>query len=415
MREFSKRPSPFEMIDRFFDPTQRPLLTLDDWLETFDIYQESNEWENVAFACLLYIHYFSLQDIQTEDKRPVVDKILSKIESFLQHPEPRVRTTATRIVTVLTTTFGFDVYSTLVSIIHTCVQHDQEREVLTRPVVLGNETELALDEVTGWRALESSYAAFNELISGMQQHVRNCGTVEDADVGRSGDMSETSSVSPNESLRQWKCTFCIAPLSRRDCEVFLTGAALHVNRYVRQAACVLVQTMCSTHRFPPTPTIGVTPLHKPRPGSHEKPAVELVQAVCRLLAVGLQDSWCQVRLAATQATKAFLLSLHTAQHLYEDLEEHAIWPLLLPRLCMNRHYPTDSVRSAAHSAWACGVGEGGKVLLARYVGSTVQYYVCMSRHKNHMVCEAACGAMAELGGWDDVVWRGGGGIDYRTC
>lgn len=48
------------------------------------------------------------------------------------------------------------------------------------------------------------------------------------------------------------------------------------------------------------------------------------------LSQGLADNWSQVRLAASTATRSFLLSLPT------DDTRKRFFPLLLPQLCLNR-------------------------------------------------------------------------------
>ena len=66
-------------------------------------------------------------------------------------------------------------------------------------------------------------------------------------------------------------------------------------------------------------------------------------------------------------------------------------------------------RTAAHHAWRnvtllcspqeLGGSEGGAGVLALppVTAAVAGYYTAMTKHKNHMVCEAACAAIAELG------------------
>jgi hypothetical protein len=406
MKEFDKICSPVADIERFFDPSVRSELTLDAWKETIVLFQESEQWENVAFACLLYIHAFGI-NLPADDNIVIAEMAIIKMHSFLQHIEPRVRSTAAKLIGMMSTKLGFFVYTKLRGIIHACVLHDHDREVLTRPVVLGNETELALDEVTGWRALESSYTAFKELVYGMQQYVNSPARKNDVINEGLSSGGSTNEVSNDLCSLRWTPSSKIAPLQQQDIDVFLTGAALHVNRYVRQAGCELIQVMCAPRPLPPPcvhPSVDLD--HKTSQKQVKKsdvkidenePSGELILGVCQMLAVGLQDSWCQVRLVATQATSTFLAVMNTQYCQFPGLENDIIWPYLLPRLCLNRHYCTDSVRDNAHRAWKGGMGSRGRTLLCEHIEATVGYYLSMSRHKNHMVCEAACAAMAELG------------------
>jgi hypothetical protein len=43
------------------------------------------------------------------------------------------------------------------------------------------------------------------------------------------------------------------------------------------------------------------------------------------------------------------------------------------------------------------VGGAGVLALRPVTAAVVAYYITMTKHKNHMVCEAACAAIAELG------------------
>jgi hypothetical protein len=75
----------------------------------------------------------------------------------------------------------------------------------------------------------------------------------------------------------------------------------------------------------------------------------------------------------------------------------SLYPDLLPRMCMNRFYAADGVRTAAHTAWRDVMGpQGGRSVLERFPSLVMQYYSDMSRSNNHMTSEAACSSMAEL-------------------
>ncbi|KAK2162572.1 hypothetical protein LSH36_96g05027 [Paralvinella palmiformis] len=108
------------------------------------------------------------------------------------------------------------------------------------------------------------------------------------------------------------------------------------------------------------------------------------------LARGLADNWSQVRLAASGATRCFLMGLPP-----ENRKE--FFAQLLPPLCLNRYYVAEGVRIYNQKTWK-EVTEGqGKELLEQYIQQVVEFYISQTEADNHAVREAACACIAELG------------------
>ena len=202
-----------------------------------------------------------------------------------------------------------------------------------------------ITDCSGWQNLETSYAAYRALIEGY------------------GGRYVHLIYSPASSPGAWS--------------TLIGTAGGHLNRYVRQAACELIGVIgqCSLAAPPPplpphhgeahtaaaSPvTCAVTALlsMQEKKGEEEVKGEETwlhppVGLLAQVLATGLEDSWCQVRLAATQAAGVLLrwvkhlCPLPSSSSSSDSLEVTPFvpfWLLLVPRLCLNRHYSTDSVR-----------------------------------------------------------------------
>ena len=105
----------------------------------------------------------------------------------------------------------------------------------------------------------------------------------------------------------------------------------------------------------------------------------------------MEDNWSQLRLASLHAARALLTAVPEP---YRD----PYWPRLLPRLCVNRFYVAEGVKSAAMDAWRAAVGPRGRDIVAAHLAAVAAHYVEMTRATNHMVGEAALHAMTEVRG-----------------
>eukprot|EP00163_Fabomonas_tropica_P005317 TRINITY_DN14826_c0_g2_i1.p1 TRINITY_DN14826_c0_g2~~TRINITY_DN14826_c0_g2_i1.p1 ORF type:complete len:711 (-),score=131.78 TRINITY_DN14826_c0_g2_i1:100-2232(-) len=145
----------------------------------------------------------------------------------------------------------------------------------------------------------------------------------------------------------------------------IASSLSHINRFVREIGY-----------FTCAGLFGVTD-----PAAKEK----ISSCFAPKLADGLADNWSQVRYAASVATKSFL-----------STGDETYFPLLIPRMCLNRYYVAEGVRLYAQKTWRDIVGMRGLELVASLINEIVEYYVVASEADNHAVREAACRCIAEL-------------------
>jgi hypothetical protein len=92
------------------------------------------------------------------------------------------------------------------------------------------------------------------------------------------------------------------------------------------------------------------------------------------LTSGLEDDWSQIRHAASLACQSFLLAFQGSALL------DTCWPLLLPRLCMNRFYPAVAVQTVSQATRRDSLGPNalGRTLLAHHAAAVVDYYYSLA-------------------------------------
>ena len=161
--------------------------------------------------------------------------------------------------------------------------------------------------------------------------------------------------------------------------LLIRETAVHLNRYIRQAELEFIQVIMLQQL---TGSLRWTDV-----GS---------QLVCTSICHGLCDDFSQVRFAATFAARHYLNAINDS-----DREEH-VWKQLLPRICLNRHYPADGVKSASHETWNMTTQGRGKALVTMHLKEAFEYYSSQVENKSHMICEAACWVLGELGTIIDI-------------
>jgi len=236
------------------------------------------------------------------------------------------------------------------------------RAELTRPTLLGTVTDIPLDDTSGWRNVEIDIMAFNGLIR----------------------------------VYGLRGLFTRPTLALRACVQLLEIAGQHMNRHIHESALEFIDI-----------------IYKSANGHYEvliESALSgrYANASMKTIAAGLENNWSQLRLAAARSTGIFFTAYSIAPILVES--RHHIAPLvtaicsemnaleyILPRLCMNRFYVADGVKMHAISSWRAMVDTNGKELLSSVIKSAIDYYVDMAKSKSHMVSEAACAALSEVG------------------
>ncbi|XP_075723565.1 uncharacterized protein LOC119166824 isoform X2 [Rhipicephalus microplus] len=124
----------------------------------------------------------------------------------------------------------------------------------------------------------------------------------------------------------------------------------HVSRFVRETTfCVISSliTCCSAMGS-----------KNPFAANHYGPRIS------KCLALGLADNWSQVRLAASEATRKFLLS-------FTEKERELFFPDLLPQMCLNRYYTADGVRIYSQETWRRIAKTEGRELVQRHINGVI--------------------------------------------
>jgi hypothetical protein len=70
--------------------------------------------------------------------------------------------------------------------------------------------------------------------------------------------------------------------------------------------------------------------------------------------------------------------------------------VLLPRMCLNRHYVAEGVRVYSHETWRTIIAADGRPYLVRLLDDVVTFYESQCTADNHAVREAACQSLAEV-------------------
>ncbi|XP_045581052.1 uncharacterized protein [Procambarus clarkii] len=167
------------------------------------------------------------------------------------------------------------------------------------------------------------------------------------------------------------------PYIDQDLLTLIFKALSHTNRFVRETGFSVCAALVSCGAYEGAELLETNPLFL------------YGDQLSRHLGQGLADNWSQVRLAALVATRKFLMSL-------PPTARERFFPVLLPRLCLNRYYAAEGVRLYAQETWRQVAGSEGKALVEKYIDPVVSYYIDATRADNHAVREAACACIAEL-------------------
>lgn len=304
-----------------------------------ELLTQSN-WENSALAGMFLIHFISNDVFSTNLQ--FLEFFVDCLKELVIHDEPRVRIIGAKLIGKYAQRIGSASYESLFQIIYFNICDQMNRTLETRPVVLGNEKSLMLDDTTGWKSLETLFISYYELLRGSTLYFN------DIKHHLTGDTYD----------------------------LIINHGSCHVNRHIRQIVYEkIIPLLCQLH------------------STNMNENSQFIKPVKHALILGLQDNWCQVRLTSTFALHSFLSSL-------SEPALEAVWIDIIPLLSLNRQYMTESISQESIKVWIEVVNHvpgRGKILLNRYLDICLQYYITCSSHKNHVICEAACYAIAELG------------------
>ena len=310
---------------------------------------DSCRWEGLAVVfCLLKKYYMEISDSFLNTC------FYPNVVQYLNHGEPRVRKLLAQVMGKLCSRYGIQIYSQFQTILISSIHDNMIREVdeMDEGVVDNDDmddrvsvssfdssasAQIALDDTSGWKALETSLFAVNEMIKG-------CG------------MKFLSENYMNQTF----------------IDLVMVQSVVHINRHVRAIGFEIITSIATV-------------------ANEEYMAnnIPLSSAMVLALETGLQDNWSQVRYAASVSTRALLLVLsNEARSIY--------YPILIPRMALNRYYLAEGVKLFSQETWKIIMGDSGKEVVAMYANQVATYYVTVSDFDNHVVRESACHCIAEL-------------------
>ncbi|EWM28298.1 Armadillo-like helical [Nannochloropsis gaditana] len=335
------------------------LTDVDEPLRILMTLGQEARWECLCVALLVFN-----DAIAHTAPAPAVSPVLRNavetvIALHLEHDEPRVRRLVAKTLGLLCTlpSVGTDAYTRFAGQLWASVDANITRRITeTRRAKLGVTKNIVMDDVSGWRSLETSLMALREVVEA-------CGP----------ELIRRSLLTP-----EWlnKTVFT---------------AAEHSNRYVREAAmdmarvvvdrCVCISDSASCGK------------------------VIDFNRLAAVVAGGLADAWPQVVYAAVIATRSLLLT--ATNHVGVDAED--LFAELLPPLCQCRYYTPEGVQVQAQETWTqlfaaankrkddAGSAGSGREAVARYVKEMVDCHCRALQHgRSHFTQVAACYALKEL-------------------
>eukprot|EP00095_Tigriopus_kingsejongensis_P009240 snap_masked-scaffold495_size155559-processed-gene-0.5 protein:Tk09240 transcript:snap_masked-scaffold495_size155559-processed-gene-0.5-mRNA-1 annotation:"hypothetical protein LOTGIDRAFT_232463" len=318
---------------------------------------EETPWESklgmLLTAQLLIRH---APESALESWRPFVDLLTESSVSLLgEREEVRVRGLAAHVLGEMCAKIGPEIYlrvkDRVLESIRTNLERESERLVM-EDGANGSEASSPdedarsvtsadgiFHDTAGWKNLESSMQCLEYMVGG-------CGTR-------------------------------FQPFITPELMELIVTALKHTNRFVRETG---YQALTSFLRTGKLSVMDGTALQERIPSQF-----------AQHIATGLADNWSQVRLAASVAARELFLSLSD-----DETKKEGFYPVLLPRLCLNRYYMAEGVKLYNQTTWKLTVGQRGSRLVETYIKEVIQYYVQCTHADNHAVREAACHCIAEL-------------------
>lgn len=305
-------------------------------------FDENTKWESVhgclsGLKCILLKYADKGSSPISED---MVESIREMSLKLLRHFEVRVRTAAGELQGALCKFAGSNIFDksilNILQLLHSDLQRRNQKDTQTRERTSSeSESKDIFHQSAGWRYLETSMKCLQHMIENCDGH---------------------------EYLSQELLDVMFSTLS-------------HENRFVRETGFNVLTCVVKN---------GVISSDTEKKANYQ-------EQISQNLAKGLADNWSQVRLASSRATRSFLLTLC-------DVDSREIYfPVLLPRLCLNRYYIADGVRIYTQETWRIISQGQGKKLVEKYIDFVVKYYAEATAADNHAVREAACACISELG------------------
>ena len=282
-----------------------------------------------------------LKIAHAELEKALVEATLDHIVSALEHVEPRVRSVAAETLEGMVSVTQEDVGGVAVwNRVYPALKGSITSNFTRDPEVEAD----AVHESEGWKSLETSMNALMFMIRGLGKSGRGAHLIDSELMG------------------------------------LLYQSLSHENRFVRETG---YQTIAE----------GLAAIVGAGRDSGLPLIAELTSGLVAQLGIGLADNWSQVRFSACVAARTLVLALKE----WDPDALTAVWPTLLPRLCLNRYYVAQGVKNYSLETWALATAPNGPDLVATYIEDVVTFYISQSEADNHAVREAACYCIAELG------------------
>ncbi|UYV78382.1 hypothetical protein LAZ67_16001129 [Cordylochernes scorpioides] len=343
--------------------------------------QDALTWEKKLGALLAT--KILIPHVKKIDDTRFLYELVTVAQTYLTDNEVRVRLAAGEVLGALCEQLGVEVYKACHEYVFKLIEENLEREVIDAGSLSFEE----LKEIDNLRRkLESAgrekaapnmeYKRCSSCIPGLGDLT---GTREEIFHDTSGWKCLETSMKCLQAMVDG-CGAKFAPWVSQQLLDVIFRALGHTNRFVRETGFYVLGSLVACGLDEAGAITSDSPFHA------EKLGIQVSQA----LAKGLGDNWSQVRLASSEVTRKFLLSFPT------DEQRVAFYPILLPRMCLNRYYVADGVRIYSQDSWRSVARTQGKELVQRYIAQFVEYYVSQTKANNHAVREAACACIAEL-------------------
>jgi hypothetical protein len=327
--------------------------------------------------------------IEESEIVPFCEFIMTLCQTHLEHKEPRVRSLVAKVVGqhaklgntlkskdeigAALTSQSVNLYKNILSSLydHLAAGRDTENK--------SKSSEGALDDTTGWRALETNLYGIGSFIQ--------------ASGERYFEIIDGKDCSVDSELLKGIEYCCVT----------------HVNRHVRAAGINVLEQLihACTASYQDADANG---------GEENRGAMDMLllpdsqlrQCILQVLKTALGDNWSQVRMAGSVLCRVFFMAmLGYAKKFPDKMDDREVWltsayPILLPRMCLNRFYLAQGVKLYSHETWKILFDQNkdcagsGLESVAMNAAAICRYYVKMCDADNHVVREAACQAVAEL-------------------
>uniref|UniRef100_A0A1B6GJM3 TOG domain-containing protein n=1 Tax=Cuerna arida TaxID=1464854 RepID=A0A1B6GJM3_9HEMI len=326
---------------------------------------DDTPWETKQGCLLGSKEIIQRVDLNNERELEFISKITDISRKLLTDIEVRVRLESGEVFGALCQKIGPTVY-------------EEEKEFVLNLILVNLERQVCVDDSSRIEQIESE-KLFEKLVGNGQR--RNSADAAQIFHDTAGWKNLETSLKCLQAM-VLGCGTKFQPYVNQELLNLLFRTTMHTNRFVRETGFYVFSALVkcgNTEKGKELDTMCDT-----------NPIYVFGHEFSQHLALGLADNWSQVRLAASDATRHFLLALPSSQ------ARETFYPQLLPQMCLNRYYIAEGVRIYSQETWRQVMGSHGRSMVQRYIAPTVTYYTTATQSDNHAVREAACACIAEL-------------------